>query len=541
MPGSTNFIVIASNGIHHVNINFCGCFGAAEPRDQLLEVGWWPASPIEPQTAATMELLRLFHVVNLQARSPPTDFYRSLEQLTDGNGLLKLPDRLAQWMLMVREWRHIKMAKRAGCGQDPAGIEATKQGELAILCRACPQPGINLPLGWERAPADVRWLYHLILAQDANFKIKGRLRSNDHKDPALGPGWATFVGNEDYTNHLSKFADQNEISHCVSFAALWAANTKGKKGLRARGIGSVSCARHEIFHPNGTGDLQEGERYSNMDYIFLSSVVATTLLMITVSYDIACQWSKHLPSRMKNLPECLHIPPNLRLQYRVPKFHLPAHVEKCHAPFSFNYTKWVGRTDGEGVERNWSSLNGTARCVAVMGPGGRQDTLDDFCNYSNWRKTVGLGDSLLRKLTLTIPQAILHHRAFEVFTISLHGEHPEKLREWEQQVQAWEVDPSKPCPYDLPREDITMADIKQQLAEEEHQRVESGEKSTIELSPSQFIIEGLQIEEVQRSIRAEATKSDSTIIQATSLQTRRTTSAKQRNTMASIKDQHGLP
>lgn len=52
----------------------------------------------------------------------------------------------------------------------------------------------------------------------------------------------------------------NKISHCVGFAALWKANNKRAKGLRATGIGAVSCARHEVFRPNGMGDLQRGER-----------------------------------------------------------------------------------------------------------------------------------------------------------------------------------------------------------------------------------------------------------------------------------------
>jgi len=51
-----------------------------------------------------------------------------------------------------------------------------------------------------------------------------------------------------------------QISHCVGFAALWQANTKKSKGLRATGVGSVSCAHHEMFRPTGTGDLQKGER-----------------------------------------------------------------------------------------------------------------------------------------------------------------------------------------------------------------------------------------------------------------------------------------
>ncbi|KAF8868784.1 hypothetical protein BD779DRAFT_1480813 [Infundibulicybe gibba] len=147
IPGHADFVVIASNGIHLIKINFCGCAQAPAKHNQLLE--------IEPQTVATTDLLRMFHIVNLQARTPPTDFYLALEQMTDGYGLQKLPDRLSQWMLMLREWRHIKMVKRAGRGFDMAGIKATKQGELAIPCRACPQPGINLPTGWETSPGDI--------------------------------------------------------------------------------------------------------------------------------------------------------------------------------------------------------------------------------------------------------------------------------------------------------------------------------------------------------------------------------------------------
>lgn len=59
-------------------------------------------------------------------------------------------------MLMVCEWRHVTMAKRAGRGHDAAGIAETRQGGLAAECRACPRPGVNLPDGWEDAkPEDV--------------------------------------------------------------------------------------------------------------------------------------------------------------------------------------------------------------------------------------------------------------------------------------------------------------------------------------------------------------------------------------------------
>ena len=84
-------MVLTSNGIHTIAIDFCGCAGAPSHYVQVLEVGWWPATPLEPQTAATMSLLRLFHVTNLQGQVTPTDFYRTLEQMSSGDGLTNLP------------------------------------------------------------------------------------------------------------------------------------------------------------------------------------------------------------------------------------------------------------------------------------------------------------------------------------------------------------------------------------------------------------------------------------------------------------------
>ena len=129
-----------------------------------------------------------------------------------------------------------------------------------------------------------------------------------------------------------------------------------------------------------------------MDYLFLSSILGANVINIIGSYDIACQWGKNFHHRVNDVL----VPPHLRpfstidIKFVVPKFHLEAHNTKCQAPFSFNYLVGVGRTDGEGVERNWSSLNGIASSVSIMGPGARWDTIDDFCNFTNWRKTVEL-------------------------------------------------------------------------------------------------------------------------------------------------------
>ncbi|KAJ7587055.1 hypothetical protein C8J56DRAFT_1083227 [Mycena floridula] len=526
--GPRDFVVIAMNGIHELNINFCACPHAPKRHVQLLEIGWWPSTPLDPQSAAPFSLMRHFHTLNLQACCPATDFYRSLERLMDGTGLEKIPDRLAQFMVMVREWRHIKMLRRAGRGHDKTGPLGTKQGGLSVLCRACPHPGVNLPEGWENAPKNVRWLYGLILAQDANFKQKLRACKGDIDDPTLGPGWATFVNEEAYLAYVSKYVGEDEllkINHCVSFAALWLANNKRSKGLRATGVGAVCCARHEMFRPNGMGDLEKGERYSNMDFIFISSIVGLILMMLTISYDIACQWMKNLGKRAEGFPQAFQIPSSMKdnIRFRVPKFHLPAHVVKCHAPFSMNWTRGVGRTCGEGIERLWAFLNGVARSCLMMGHGARRDTLDDFCNFSNWRKTTELGDSLLRKLTLAIPYAVIHHRAHLAFTDGLKGLHAERLVEWEKAVEAWEENPeSAPCPYELPEEEGALNDVKKQMAEEEHARVVHGDARSGDLTGSGVLIDALALEEAQRSIAGDARKRHMSTVQATDLQKRRT-------------------
>ncbi|KAJ7727865.1 hypothetical protein B0H14DRAFT_3518738 [Mycena olivaceomarginata] len=519
-----DFVVLHDNGIHVLNIDFCCCAGAPSEVAQLLNIGWFPATHKDPSTAATLGMLRCFHKLNLQARLPAYDYYNTLLLLSNGAGLKKVPNRLPQFMVMIREYRHLQMCKRAGRSHDPEGISATKPGELAIHCRACPHPDINLPEGWDQAPAEVAWIYRLMVSEDANFKMKGRDRSSREKDPTLGPGWAYMVGSDGYLSFLVKHVHEDEISHCVSFAALWSANNKRAKGLRASGIGSVSCSRHEVFRPLGTGDLQKGEKYSNMDFLFFSSLIGITLLTIVASYDIACQWGRNFWKRAKDMPENLQLPDWIEIIFKVPKFHLPPHVKKCHGPYSFNYTKGVGRTDGEGVERNWSWLNSAARSISVMGPGSREDTIDDLCGFSNWKKTVDLGNSLLRKMVLALPQAMIHSCAFHSFTTGLREGHEEDLGKWEMMVRDWEMDnEDSENPYDYAEvEATTMADVLARIAAEEHARLSRDGTSALVVKPRPFLIVGIEIQVSQVALQLEAKRVNRTTIQATTLQRSRT-------------------
>jgi hypothetical protein len=105
-----------------------------------------------------------------------------------------------------------------------------------------------------------------------------------------------------------------------------------------------------------------------------------------------CQWIQHAANRLIRLPAPLAMDlTQIDFVGLVPKFHLAAHILSCQLNFSFNLTPGVGRTDGEGIERDWSNLNPVASSTREMGPGSRADTLEDHFGDWNHRRLNGMG------------------------------------------------------------------------------------------------------------------------------------------------------
>ncbi|KAG2128668.1 uncharacterized protein EDB93DRAFT_1243527 [Suillus bovinus] len=223
--------------------------------------------------------------------------------------------------------------------------------------------------------------------------------SSDKMDPGFNAGWAYFVEEKAYKAYLS--------DTCVSHNAVNMADTKSSQGLAATGIGTVDCTRHEFKLPNGVGDLQKGERYLNMDYLVFSMLVGFT--------------------------------------YFVPKFHIAAHVAACQVNFSWNLTKWVGRTDGEAPEQGWANANRVASSTKEMGPGTRRDTLDDHFGDWNWKKTTMLGRTLKHKMEEAIKWEREHRAALYDLEATVR---PTLLEEWGLEVQLWEEDNAHPNPFE---------------------------------------------------------------------------------------------
>ena len=90
-PTSRNLTVLDSNGVHAIAVEFCDCQSNLPHRKQLLEMRWFPATPIDPRTAFTFNLLRQFQYFNLQGGITSYEFYRALEFITDGRLSANLP------------------------------------------------------------------------------------------------------------------------------------------------------------------------------------------------------------------------------------------------------------------------------------------------------------------------------------------------------------------------------------------------------------------------------------------------------------------
>ncbi|KAF8198794.1 hypothetical protein K438DRAFT_1583906 [Mycena galopus ATCC 62051] len=374
--GHNKFVVIAPNGFHHVAVDFCLSrhSGSKHQWEQLLAYGWFSSMPDHPKSAFTISTLKLFHVVSLQGKTTVYHFFNPLAKITDNTGS--------------------KTFKHGGMGNDPdRRTTETCDEELAVECLACPKVGLNLPPGWEQASPAQRYLYTLFLVIDTCFHLKQKKISSCTADPSLQDGWAYFVASGPYEKFVETLGDQKEMSTCTGLAALDHANTKYSQGYAVTGCGMVICGRHEIMAKNGVGDLQVGEKYRNMDYIVASAwrhFIA--LLFFLLSYHIMCQWCKNLRECLQKLPPgvCLHLVLYF-VKFVIPKLHILRHLKKCQDFLSLLYILGSGQSDMEGIERIWSSSGHMGASMREMGPGSRQDTLDNFWHYWNWNKIVGMG------------------------------------------------------------------------------------------------------------------------------------------------------
>ena len=77
------FIVIHEHGIARITIAYCDCPEGAPHTTQLMRGGLWPATWEKPRSAITLQALKTFHSLTLNAHTNAHDFITHLERLSD--------------------------------------------------------------------------------------------------------------------------------------------------------------------------------------------------------------------------------------------------------------------------------------------------------------------------------------------------------------------------------------------------------------------------------------------------------------------------
>ncbi|KAK7045173.1 CxC2 domain-containing protein [Favolaschia claudopus] len=475
-PVQHKLVVIEEPIIHQLQIHYCKCAKSddADNIEQLLRNGWYPATVTDPGTCATFRTLETYRLYNVVGNFNVRDFMTSVERVTDtssSSGMTWLPDRYKQFNRVSRQWSFLMRLKRAGRGHDPRGVEHTALGECAVTCWACPQDGRNLPEGWREVDAKYQFLYMLILAVDANFRLRNRIRVNEIDDPSLGPGWGYFVEPGSYREHLKNYVGEDEL-FC-------------KKTLE--------ILQDYAFPEWGV----KGERYANMDFIVMAALAGFSLLWLTISYDIGCQWKLKIEQRMDQLPAAMQLPlKDINVQYGLPVWHAASHNEDCQNQNSLSFRPGVGRSDGEGVERTWGVLNPAAYSTKDAGIGVRADGLEGKIDNHNFLKNIGQGESLQRKLIVAIAERDRQVAAFKDVSKTVEKE---VRADWRKRIKEWEADGTKPNPFTLSRHDCpTETQVRLQVRQDE--QALSGTAPLHGRSATAFLVAGIQIEDSQRRI-----------------------------------------
>ena len=75
------FVVINTNGIHDIALDFCRCRMAQTHVKQLLHTHLFPATIFDPKTAATFKVLEKYQLLSFKSKVSSYEYYQCLVQL----------------------------------------------------------------------------------------------------------------------------------------------------------------------------------------------------------------------------------------------------------------------------------------------------------------------------------------------------------------------------------------------------------------------------------------------------------------------------
>ncbi|KAG8750750.1 hypothetical protein FRC11_010091, partial [Ceratobasidium sp. 423] len=374
------------NGFTTIKVRYCTCKGeeAVHRRRQLLQVGLFPCSHIRPQSAMTLSLLEMYDLLTTVGRTSGHKYYTVLEQLTNPGFPGEVDDRYRELMWTHRRYLHLALLRSAS-RLFPAHPDIdSSPGDQSFDCVACPRPGFNFE--WAEVSEEERLWY----SYDGNFRSVRKSKKVDAADVACSDDLAYFVMKEVYKTWTESIPQpkRDEKPVCDNHKA---GNDTSVRwvGNDITGIGAWSCTSHSCIAPHGVVDFFKGERFNYADYA-LAALLCHLLkrrggcLPIGITYDVWCHYKTNLFERLKLVPPEIAVPEGLDLVGAIPKWHLIGHKRECFVRYSLDNMPFVGRLEGEGVERFWSHLNQLSGSTSEQSPGYRTDSVNNIIR--RWNK-----------------------------------------------------------------------------------------------------------------------------------------------------------
>ncbi|KAA1106265.1 hypothetical protein PGT21_032211 [Puccinia graminis f. sp. tritici] len=381
-------------GQQRVKINFCFCM----PRSvQLLSIGFLPSSPAKPTAGFSMRLLAYHNYAwhNSNVRLKPfmeTQRIFSEERSevlwnhrkTAGRDLRQC---FSSSMLVYRDLldQTIDLVQKT--------LTLTEKDKLASgTCPACFGPSSKT--GLHQLPSvDDR----LIVSLDGNFQQRHHKLAGRSTVPLVTPDIfiqpsdldevKEYIATQERTHKIPKKADKCADSHKAGNDSR---NETTWKACDDTGV-MGSCCRHDsvVFLANihGTGENRA------LPLAILKRILAIVgpERPVGVLYDLGCSLDKFV--NLRNIfAEDRH-----RIKFGTSVFHSYAHEWSCQIKYNPRYQKGWGLSDGESLERLWSSLSAQISPLRYASRNNRLGALSHRCNYRNQQSIRNLAGWLQSK------------------------------------------------------------------------------------------------------------------------------------------------
>ena len=141
--------VVHTNGVHNISTVCCTCRGREHTHSDLMAARLIPTSFTRYRSMFTHAVLDDFRITNLECKASAYQYFQKLRRETAPMSPESVPNLYHELRRMSRLWRWMKKLKWSGVQHELGDHMSLKPGALANFCPACPQPGINLPEGWQ--------------------------------------------------------------------------------------------------------------------------------------------------------------------------------------------------------------------------------------------------------------------------------------------------------------------------------------------------------------------------------------------------------